>query len=231
MKTGVLSLAIFLSLLGCASPQTERISGHKLELDKRSGDTVWESQLNNKTTARWHHNYAAVRAVRGSVNFEANGTNANARVGRNFKAGTRITVGRRSGADLYLGENGPVLRMTENSKVQLVRLNMWRRQKETVVDTMIEVESGRVLGYVKPLSPESSYLIKTRGGIIRVRGTEFAISADGSCNVLVGMAEVFGEKERVVVMAGEKFVPGKGIAKLTPQEMQQEGSGYLVASN
>jgi hypothetical protein len=230
MKTGVLSLAVLL-LVGCVSTQTSRFAGHTPGLEGSVAEWVWASQLNRKTTARWHHNFASVRAVRGSVTVETDDSIKAARVGRQLRAGAKITAAENSGADLYLAANGPVLRMTEGSKIRLVRLDLWKDENGAeVIDTMIEVEDGRVLGYVKPLSSDSSYLLKTRGGVIRIRGTEFAVNADGTCKVLRGVAEVFGDSETTLVRAGEKFVPEKGVAKVTPKEMQ-EGQDYLVASS
>lgn len=193
MKTGVLSLA-FVFLVGCSSTQTqtERFAGRTPGLEGAVAEWVWADQLKRKWTARWHHNSTAFRAVRGKVTVEREESITQARVGMRVRAGTTITVAEDSGADLYLGENGAVLRMTGGSKVRLVRLDLWREKQATIVDTMIEIEKGHVFGYVKPLSPESSFLLKTPGGVIRIRGMEFATKADGSSNVAHGMA--IGEK-------------------------------------
>lgn len=77
-----------------------------------------------------------------------------------------------------------------------------------VIDTMIDLRKGRILGNVKKLAPESSYLVRTRGGVVRIKGTEFSISEDGTCIIIVGEAEVITKTEAFVVKAGETYEPG-----------------------
>jgi hypothetical protein len=218
MKTKAAVSLLALLLAGCAS-QPVRFSGRTPDISGTPAESVWTAQLQQKASIHWYHNAAVVRAVRGTVAINGDSGAVGSRVGSRLEAGSRIHTGNNSVTDLFLGDNGPVLRVTENATVHLVRLDLWRRADERIVDTMIEVEQGQVLGNVKKLSAESSYLLKTKGGVIRIRGTEFAVHANGECKIVSGSAEVFAPGGTFMVTAGEKFTPDGGVTKLTPDEL------------
>jgi hypothetical protein len=216
MKTKASFFLAGLLLCGCAN-QHVQFSGHVPDTTGTAADTLWNKHLSGRYSERWVQNHAVVRAVRGGVAIHQGDGANNARVGAHLAAGIRLHTDRKAETDLYLAENGPVLRLAEKSTIRLVRLSLWNRGDEKIVDTMIEVEEGRVLGNVKKLAAESSYLLRTRAGVVQIRGTEFEVSADGRCSIIKGAAQVFAGEHSFLVNAGEKFEGGRVFA-LTDQE-------------
>ena len=52
---------------------------------------------------------------------------------------------------------------------------------DTISDTELDLQKGRIFYSVKKLSAESKYLVKIPNGIAGVRGSQGFISADGKC--------------------------------------------------
>jgi len=54
---------------------------------------------------------------------------------------------------------------------------------DTVSDTELDLQAGRIFASVKKLSDSRKYLVKIPNGIAGVRGTKFTLGADGSAGV------------------------------------------------
>lgn len=148
-------------------------------------------------------NQAIVRAVRGTANFS---TDAGANwqkltVGRKLSQNSVIRTAVGSTVDLFLGDNGPVVRVTEATTMGIDKLTSEQTGADKVIETQLDLRNGRILGNVKKLAAASKYEVKTPQGVCGIRGTRYDIRADGTVTVIEGTVIV------VYVVAGQPIPP------------------------
>jgi hypothetical protein len=167
---------------------------------------------------------AVVRAIRGSARVAVNGGEwAPLKVNTVLRSGHVIQTSKESNVDLFLGVNGPVVRVTSDTILYIEKLAYKQVGQETVIDTQLNLRSGRILGNVRKLAMDSVYEIKTPAGIAGVQGTEYDISADGRVTVLSGVVifayidAVNGTIQTVTLGQGETFHPTEE-KRSAPQE-------------
>lgn len=150
---------------------------------------------------------AVVRAVRGSAEYSAQGKTGPLRVGQTLRSGATVTTAAQSEVDLFLGVNGPVVRVRENTSLGLEQLQF----DGEVVETMLDLKSGQIVGNVKKLAANSRYEIKTANSVAGIRGTAFALNSNGGLVVAAGSftlaTVVNGQVQIIEVNAGQKYVP------------------------
>jgi hypothetical protein len=160
-------------------------------------------------------NKAVVRAVRGEAAFSVdNGTTwRGAKVGQIYKPGTLIRTGDKAQVDLFLGDNGPVVRVTEKSQLGVDKLDIDRSGTEPVIETDLNLKNGRIMGNVKKLAAASKYEVETPKGVAAIRGTEYSIASDGQVTVISGIVVVTfvgvggGQPQTVTLSAGQTASP------------------------
>jgi hypothetical protein len=76
------------------------------------------------------------------------------------------------------------VRMTGQTTLKIDKLTVSDTGVDTVSDTELDLQKGRIFANVKKLSAASQYLIKIPTGIAGVRGTFFGLDASGWCAVL-----------------------------------------------
>jgi len=137
-------------------------------------------------------NKAVVRAVRGSANFSTDrGANWKAlKVGTSLNQNSVVRTAPGSNVDLYLGDNGPIVRVTEDTTLGIDRLTIDRTGVDKVIETQLDLRNGRILGDVKRLAAASKYEVKTPHGVAGIRGTRYDIRADGTVIVIEGQIVV-----------------------------------------
>lgn len=158
-------------------------------------------------------NKAVVTAVRGTANYSqdrgANWKRLN--VGAQLSQNSVIRTAPGSIVDLYLGENGPVVRVTEDTTLGIDRLTIDDLGPEKIIETQLDLRSGRIIGNVKKLAAASKYEVKTPQGVAGIRGTRYDISADGTVTVVEGQVVVVyivqGQPVSVTVNAGQTARP------------------------
>jgi hypothetical protein len=101
----------------------------------------------------------------------------NVKEGQVLKDGDKITTGPNSAVEIWLGVNGQLLRIPENSEVLIEELTVEKvaNEAEPKVTTKLELKSGGLIGEVKKLSKASNYEVKHAQGVAGIRGTEYAI--------------------------------------------------------
>jgi hypothetical protein len=104
-------------------------------------------------------------------------------------------------ADLFLGENGPVVRVRENAELGIDRLDLENTGIEKVIETKLDLKNGQILGSVKKMAAASKYEVKTPVGVAGIRGTEYSINSSGAVNVVSGTVVVVYVVNGVVVPA------------------------------
>lgn len=179
-------------------------------------------------------NRAEVRAVRGTANYSTDrGANwKKLNVGTRLGEHSVVRTAPGSTVDLFLGDNGPVVRVTEDSTLGIDRLNSENMGGgEKVIETQLDLRSGRILGNVKKLAAASKYEVKTPVGVAGIRGTKYDIRADGTVAVTEGTVVVVyivgGQPTTVTVPAGfvshPPTTPGAQVqpTALTPQQITE----------
>ena len=176
----------------------------------------------SSTQAAAEPNKAVVRAVRGSANYSTDrGANwRTLRVGTGLTQNSVIRTAPGSSVDLFLDENGPTVRVTENTTLGIDRLTVDRTGVENIIETELDLRNGRILGNVRRLAAASRYEVKTPQGVAGIRGTKYDISADGTVKVVEGQVVVVyivnGTAVTATVNAGQVARP--------PVEANQQAS-------
>jgi len=154
--------------------------------------------------------------------------------GRVFEQGYRVETSASSTAELILS-NGSTLIINPDS---LVEVRTFRQVvSELIIDgeyqkldkepspsvTEIVVTRGKVIGEVRKLNPQSSYVIKTPVGVARIRGTiytvQYSTTGAGAGKLVVGCVK--GSVEATVYAANSGPVsvePGKQISATAPAQ-------------
>jgi len=159
--------------------------------------------------------------------------------GRVFEQGYRVETSASSTAELILS-NGSTLIVNPES---LVEVRTFRQVvSELIVDgeyqkldkepspsvTEIVVTRGKVIGEVRKLNPQSSYVIKTPVGVARIRGTIYTVqySTVGANAGKLVVGCVKGSVEATVYAANSGPVsvePGKQISATAPAQSTAAG--------
>ncbi|MBC8001196.1 MAG: FecR domain-containing protein [Opitutaceae bacterium] len=173
---------------------------------------------------------AEVTRLQGSAKYSTGGNVwVPLKVGTTLKSGAVIQTAADSTVDLNLGLNGPVVRVTPNTTLSLDKLAYTDTGADTVIETQLNLQSGRVLGNVKKLSAASRYEIKLPTGVAGIRGTDYEVTArplgNGKFEIrvtsitgtLIGSAVVNGNVVTGVVNTGETWTPEGGVQALPPE--------------
>jgi hypothetical protein len=168
---------------------------------------------------------AIVRAVRGKAEFMDSSTGgwSQLRVGKVLRPGAKIRTLLQSQVDLFLGANGPVVRVTEETELGIDKLNFEATGADSVIETQLDLSNGRILGRVNKMASASKYEVKTPQGVAAIKGTDYDISARGVVRVYDGqvvMTTTGGNN--ITINAGEMYDPGTGkVTTMTPDEIKR----------
>lgn len=170
---------------------------------------------------------AVVRSVAGAAEYSVSGPWMPLRVGQELGPGSSVRTANDSSVVLFLDQNGPYVKLTENTTLGIDKLTFEPTGVDTIIDTQLDLKSGRVVGIVRKLSTTSKYEIKTPTGVAGIRGTEYSISATGQVYVLSGSVVVVsvradGSVLTQVVNAGEMFNPASGRVEPIPAATQSQ---------
>lgn len=169
---------------------------------------------------------ATVRSVVGNVTYATGGVFMPLKVNMQLPAGATIKAG--PGASSYLQVNGftSTIKVTEDSTVELTRMDVHGAGRDADTDTLLTVKSGTILFSVRKLSANSRYEVHTPNGVAAVRGTDFQVTVAplpaGEVQVtytcvtgqLLVSANVNGQDGVIKVLeTGQYWVPGEGDVK------------------
>src|SRR6266496_6444632 len=114
---------------------------------------------------------AVVRSIRGQAQYqESGGQWLPWKVGQALKAGSTVRPANDSHPDLFMDQNGPVVRLVENTTLGLDKLNYTATGVDTIIETTLDLKSGRIIGVVRKMADQSKYEIKTPNGVAGIRG-------------------------------------------------------------
>lgn len=119
-----------------------------------------------------------------------------------------------------------VVRLTPGTTLGIDKLMVTDTGADTVSDTELDLKKGKIFASVKKLSGASQYLIKLPNGIAGVRGTLFAISADGTVSVyeskgggvVLSLVLPDGSTKTYLVAPGQYIDPSTGKPGTLPPE-------------
>ena len=107
------------------------------------------------------------------------------------------------------------VRMTPGTVLAINKLTVNDTGVDTVSDTELDLQKGRIFGTVKKLTAASQYLVKLPNGIAGIRGTEYALGADDSAACYASKSHGFtlvltigGETVSFEIEPGEMLEPG-----------------------
>lgn len=142
------------------------------------------------------------------------------------------TVGPDSVANFKIDHNSSYVRVMPNSVMKIENLN-FIGGADGDSDTMLNVQSGTVLGSVQKLSRASHYEIRTPNGVAGIRGTDWAISveplADGTFRVtftcvtgevIAAALAADGSPITQVLSSGQSWTPGGAVNQTVPELLQ-----------
>src|SRR5438045_798648 len=166
---------------------------------------------------------AVVRSIRGQAQYAEGGNWLQLKEGQILKPGSTVRTANESQVDLFMDDNGPVVRLVENTQLGIDKLNFDATGIDTVIETQLDLKSGRIVGIVKKMAHDSKYEIKTPNGVAGIRGTEYDVSATSVVRVMSGSLVVVYVKSdgtviTQVVNAGEMFVPSEGAVRPIPAD-------------
>jgi hypothetical protein len=161
---------------------------------------------------------AVVRAVRGTAQYKstAGAQWAPLKVGLILRSGAIVQTASAAQVDLFLGANGPVVRIVESTEMGLDKLSIQKTGDDTVIETQLDLKAGTLLGNVKKLAAASRYDVKTPNGVAGIRGTQYKASANGVVTCIEGTVRVTyvnpltNVRIEVDVKEGQTFVPPTG---------------------
>jgi hypothetical protein len=172
--------------------------------------------------------HAYVHSVQGEVSItQADGREQPLRAGTRLDSGSVIRTGLGATADLVLGYNRSVLRLTPDSVLRLTKLDEMLIGTEPLTDIRLELLQGALAGSQRKLPAASRLEISTPKGVARIVGTEYYVRADGAVSVISGAVTINwnlpgnGGDVRVTVEAGYTFDPATGtVVPTTPEYLQ-----------
>jgi len=145
------------------------------------------------------------------------------KVGDTLRSGTAVKTEKGAHVDFFLGRNGPVVRVTEDTVLNFDSLKWTKIADEDIIETKMDLKNGTILGNVKKLAAGSKYEVKIPAGVAGIRGTEYVVSANGRVTCVNGTMQVQynvtinGVSSTITVNLnqGETFVPPTNEAQAT----------------
>jgi hypothetical protein len=124
-----------------------------------------------------------------------------------------------------------VIRMAGGTTLAIDKLTFTDTGVDTVSDTELDLQSGKIFGSVKKLSAMSKYEVKTPVGVAGIRGTTYVLGSDGSAgcdggSVVLAFTGGTFSGQTIVVNAGLSYDPVTNqitplsTSNLTPIELQ-----------
>ena len=170
---------------------------------------------------------ALVQAVNGEATVSLDGSKwLPLQAGQLLKTGAVVKTGADSRADLFLGINGSLLRLTADTELKFNKLAVKISPIEPIAVTEMELRRGRVIGNVRKLPMGSKYLLKTPKGEADVKGTVYDINADGELIVVSGKVNYTDNAtgKEVVIASGEKYVGGRELKAADDEKAESAAS-------
>jgi len=129
---------------------------------------------------------ATIRSVHGTVQYQdkENGPWLPVKPNMKFAAGVAIRTGADGTTDISVNGTASAVRLTNSTTLRIPTMLYVGSAREGDTTTMLNLETGSIIGNVKKISANSRYEMTTPNGVAGIRGTDFAVSvwknSDGS---------------------------------------------------
>ena len=192
--TGLL-LAIALGLLGHDLPRagevpTAAVGPLPAHYRTHAWNLDWaaRSSIGSAPGPGAQQGYAQAQSIRnGQAEYSLDGREwKELTIGLRLSSGAMVRTDTNAFVDLFLKHNGPVVRVTPDTLLILKKLYFETSDQETVIQTLLYLPQGRILGAVKKLSAFSTYEVLTPEDTVGIRGTQYDVSANGRIEVFEG---------------------------------------------
>lgn len=151
---------------------------------------------------------AVVQSIKGKAKiFSDEGKASKLHVGDVLKSGTSIETDGKAAVDLAFGQNGPVIRLEDNTVLKIVKL-VTDNVEPSKTATIVALELGSIKGHSISTAPGSLFIVRTPEIEIKVTGNEFSASAWGEIQVVKGSAEITIGKDKIQIAEGHQFDAG-----------------------
>jgi hypothetical protein len=176
---------------------------------------------------------ALVLSVRGKCDCSEDGTRfLPLRAGHLLKQGAVLRTGADARADLFFRRIGTTVRLQEGSEVKLEKMARHLKDGKPVMETLLDLRTGRIFTVVRSLVPGSTFEIRNSAGRSVVEGGggtgRYIITADGTHvtdkNSVVPL-KVIRETGITVIEPGQEFNAKEG--KVLPVD-PHEGVDMLI---
>jgi len=179
-----------------------------------------------------------IRAVQGPVTYTLSGHSKALKENVVLPRGALIKTGAESTVDLVLQYNGTVLRLMPNSTLGFDKLNQQEGAERLITETSLNLKAGSLVGIQRKLAAPSWFEVNIPSGVIRIKGTEYVVRADGSVTVISGSVEMHfnlpgnGGSVFVTVPAGSSFDPATGqVVPTTPSFLASHNFDIVAQIN
>jgi hypothetical protein len=167
---------------------------------------------------------AVVLSVNGNCTFSEDGINfADLKSGHVFKQGAVVRTGEKSRTDLFFRRIGTTVRLQADTDVKLEKMVRHLKDGMPVMETLLDLRTGRIFTVVRSLVPGSTLEIRNAAGRSVVEGGggkgRYIITADGTHVT---------DKDSVVPL---KLIGETGITVITPGQKFNAREGKMFALN
>lgn len=114
--------------------------------------------------------------IKGKAEVKAVVGQANVKLGQILQEGDTITTGPEGYVELWLGDNGQMVRVDKDSSLTLDELVILKKTADGAdFKTTLNLKKGGLVGEAKKISAASKYEVKHAQGVAGIRGTEYAV--------------------------------------------------------
>ncbi|MBI5386960.1 MAG: hypothetical protein HZA90_19990 [Verrucomicrobia bacterium] len=170
---------------------------------------------------------AVVLSVNGKCNYSEDGKMfAPLKAKQVLKQGAVVRTGEGARTDLFFRRIGTTVRLQSGTEVKLEKMDRHLKDGKPVMETLLDLRTGRIFTVVRALVPGSTFAIRNAAGRSVVEGGggkgRYIITADGTHVAEKGSVvplKVIGETGITVISSGMKFSAKDGkLFSLTPPE-------------
>lgn len=155
---------------------------------------------------------AVTLSTHGQCDYSTNGVALiNFRRGQIFEQGAVLRTGKDATADLFFRRTGTIVRLQSGTEVRLEKMSVTEKDGLSVVDTLLDLRSGRIFTVVRSAIVGNTFEIRNAAGRSVVAGSgigRYIITADGTHVSAIGSnipLKVIGETGITVITAGQQF--------------------------
>ena len=192
-------LALFSSVMAQEVKQgTARVVRVKGAARYSTGNNIW---LELKVGTELKPGAIVQTAADSSVDLWLNGGGGAGGAGAGGGGSSSPAAGRMNYYQVVSDQN--VVHLTQDTVLAINKLTSTQTGADVVSETELDLRAGRIFGSVNKLSAASKYEVKIPNGVAGIRGTVYAISADGVVTVISGAVVVAYAKPDGTVVTQE----------------------------